>query len=239
MSLSTPTRAQVEALVRQILGARTGTPITAAGQAILHIPADAPKGLSLPPKLVVNISARHIHLNQAAMDVLFGTGSRLTKLRDLYQEGEFASEQVVTVIGPRQRMINSVRILGPLRSYAQVELSQTDGISLGIELPVRISGNHEGTPGCWLLGPAGMLELKQGVIRAARHIHLHPLEAQHYGVADGEKMELVIDSPQPLVLRDVIVRVHPRVKCEVHIDTDEGNACLLERASSVQIRRQV
>ena len=138
---------------------------------------------------MVNVSARHMHLNQENLEILFGRGAQLTKLKDLYQAGEFASEQLVTIVGPRQRIIPNVRILGPLRNYTQVELSCTDGIYLGIDLPLRISGNHEGTPGCTVLGPSGAIHLNSGVIRAQRHAHMSTEDMAHYGVKDGDEMK--------------------------------------------------
>ena len=110
-----------------------------------------------PHPLVVNVSARHMHVSPENLETLFGPGAKLTKLKDLYQQGEFASEQLVTLVGPRQRIIPNVRILGPVRNYTQIELCYTDGIYLGIDLPLRISGNHEGTPGCTILGPKGAI----------------------------------------------------------------------------------
>lgn len=188
-----------------------------------------------PHPLVVNVSARHMHVTQADLDTLFGPGSKLTKLKDLYQQGEFASEQLVTVIGPRQRIIPNVRILGPMRDYTQIELSYTDGIYLGIDLPLRISGNHEGTPGCTVLGPAGAITLKKGVIRAERHVHVSTADMAYYGVKDGDYLRLKIDGPCGLTFDRVKVRYHPKVVLEVHIDTDEGNACDLESATHMEL----
>ena len=122
----------------------------------------------------MNISARHCHLTQADVDVLFGQGYQLTAMKRLYQDTDFAANETVAVVGPRQRMIPGVRILGPCRKFSQVELAFTDAISLGIDVPVRLSGDIEGTPGCLLIGPKGSLVLPQGVIRAERHVHMGP-----------------------------------------------------------------
>ena len=189
------------------------------------------------PRLVANISARHIHLNRAALDVLFGAGAELKVLKPLYQQGAFASEQTVTLFGPRKQMIADVRILGPLREYNQVELAFSDARFLGIDAPIRLSGNVEGTPGCYLVGPAGGLELDQGVIRAARHVHMHPDEAQYYGVQAGDLMRLVVESEQGGVLNGLICRVSEKERLEVHVDTDEGNAVDLVRAQKVYIEK--
>jgi propanediol utilization protein len=210
----------VERLVRQVVFDRLGI-------------RDPQSGYR--PRLLVNISARHCHVTQEDLEVLFGKGAKLTPMKMLYQDGEFAADQSVTVIGPRQRMIPNVRILGPCRTFTQVELAFTDGISLGIDLPVRKSGNHENTPGCWLQGPAGILELKQGVIRAERHVHMGDADIAYYGVKDGDRMDLRIDSDCPTLLESLLVRHSPKFKLEVHLDTDEGNASNLTRAKSVDL----
>src|ERR1044071_2770473 len=161
-------RNEVETLVREVLRERLRARSVPPSVERTAIAPGRPGGP--PHPLVVNVSARHMHVTQADLEVLFGAGARLTKLKDLYQEGEFASEQTVTIVGPRQRIIPSVRILGPVRNYSQIELSYTDGIYLGIDLPLRISGNHEGTAGCTVLGPKGAVNLSKGVIRAERHV---------------------------------------------------------------------
>src|SRR5947208_7000192 len=212
MSVATPDRVQVERLVREAL-----TKVLGGAS-----PAATPAGA---PKLVAHISARHGHLTAGDVERLFGKGHTLRPMKYLYQDGEFASEETVTVIGPRQRIITNLRILGPCRSASQVELSFTDGIALGIDLPVRCSGDHHDTPGCWLMGPAGLSELKQGLIRAERHVHMHPREAEYYGVKPGDRMNFRVVSRCPTVLEGLLCRVDPKVKLEAHIDTDEGNAC--------------
>src|SRR5213596_2472471 len=149
-------RKEVEALVREVVTQRLRGQVNPPAQQERH--AAMPREAGGPPNpLVVNVSARHMHVTPSDLEVLFGSGAKLTKLKDLYQQGEFASEQLVTVIGPRQRIIPNVRILGPTRDYSQIELSYTDGIYLGIDLPLRISGNHDATPGCTILGPQGAL----------------------------------------------------------------------------------
>ena len=187
------------------------------------------------PKLVVNVSARHCHLTPAHVEQLFGPGHKLTPMRPLYQEGEFAAEETVTVIGPRQRMITGLRILGPCRDHSQVELSFTDGIMLGLELPVRRSGDHHETGGCWLMGPRGMIQLYQGVIRAERHVHMGPRDAEHYGVKAGDRLNLRVQGRCSSVLEGLLCRVSDKFKLEVHIDTDEGNACDLAHATKVEL----
>ncbi|MCC7265327.1 MAG: phosphate propanoyltransferase [Candidatus Latescibacteria bacterium] len=213
---------QIEILVRQALQAQLGA---------------APAPVPAAPRLVVNISARHIHLNAEALEILFGKGAQLKVLKPLYQEGAYAAEQAVTVFGPRQQMIAHVRVLGPLRDYSQVELAFTDARFLGIDAPVRLSGDHRDTPGCYLVGPAGGLTLKSGVIRAARHVHMSPPEAQYYGVKAGDLMRLVVESEQGGSLEGLICRISNKEKLEVHLDTDEGNAVDLVRARKVYLEK--
>src|SRR3954453_2782201 len=160
-------RREVEGLVREVLTQRLRgsiTPPPSEERYASYTPASG----GPPHPLVVNVSARHMHVSQENLEILFGPGAKLTKMKDLYQQGEFASEQLVTIVGPRQRIIPNVRILGPVRDYSQIELSYTDGVSLGIDLPLRLSGDHRDTPGCVVMGPKGAITLKQGVIRAER-----------------------------------------------------------------------
>lgn len=190
-------------------------------------------------ELRVNISARHVHLTDEHVETLFGPGHVLTPMRDLYQDGFYAAEETVMIVGPRRRMLASVRVLGPTRPASQVELAFTDAISLGIDAPVRISGNVQGTPGCVLVGPKGVVDLTEGVIRAARHVHMSPKHCSDYGVTNGEAMNLRIESPGcTVVLEDLIVRADENIKLEVHLDTDEGNACNLDAATKVELLKQ-
>src|SRR5215216_6289157 len=164
-------RREVEKLVREVLTQRLRGQINPPASRERSATAK-PQAGGPPNPLVVNVSARHMHVTPEHLEILFGAGAKLTKLKDLYQEGEFASEQRVTIVGPRQRIIPDVRILGPVRNYTQIELSYTDGVYLGVDLPLRISGNHEDTPGITVLGPKGALTLNKGVIRAERHAHM-------------------------------------------------------------------
>jgi putative phosphotransacetylase len=224
-------RSEVESLVREVLLQRLrGGPASQSRGATTGPVAGGP-----PNPLVVNVSARHMHVTPADLEVLFGSGAKLTKLKDLYQEGEFASEQLVTLVGPRQRIIPNVRILGPVRNYTQVELSYTDGVYLGLDLPLRISGNHEGTPGITILGPKGSISINKGVIRAERHVHMSQADMAYYNVKDGDCLKLRIDGPCGVTFDRVRVRFHPKVVLEVHIDTDEGNACDLDSATHMEL----
>ena len=224
-------RREVEQLVREVLTQKLrGTRSNAERPAVEPRLAGGP-----PHPLVVNVSARHMHVSHSDLETLFGPRATLTKMKDLYQQGEFASEQLVTVVGPRQRIIPNVRILGPIRNYTQIELSYTDGIYLGLDLPLRTSGNHEGTPGCTVLGPRGAINMTKGVIRAERHVHLSTEDMAYYAVKDGDYLKLKIDGPCGLTLDRVKVRYHPKVVLEVHIDTDEGNACDIETATRMEL----
>lgn len=227
-------RADVEKLVREVLTQRLagGATPPPAKQRYATMPSE-PGGP--PHPLVVNVSARHMHVTPADLEALFGAGAKLTKLKDLYQQGEFASEQLVTLVGPRQRIIPNVRILGPVRNYSQIELSYTDGIYLGVDLPLRTSGNLDGTPGVVVMGPKGAITLPKGVIRAERHVHMSTEDMAYYGVKDGDYMKLKIDGPCGVAFDNVKVRYHPKVVLEVHIDTDEGNACDLDSATKMEL----
>jgi len=207
-------RAVVEHLVRQLVYAKLGKAL--------------PRQAAGTDPLVVNISARHCHLTPEAVETLFGKGHQLQPHKWLYQEGQFAAKETVTLIGPRSRVISNLRILGPCRNINQVELAYTDAIALGFEIPLRLSGNIQGTPGCMLMGPTGFFEMPDGVIRAARHAHMSPANAEFYGVKNGDKMRLKIGGSCAISLDEMLVRVDKSFKLEVHIDTDEGNACNLQ-----------
>lgn len=215
-------RPWIESIVRQIVLAHTGGNSRPAGTYV--------------PKLVVSISARHVHLTDEHTEILFGPGHQLTPMKDLYQDGFYAAEETVMVVGPRRRMLPTVRVLGPTRSHSQVELAFTDSISLGLDAPVRHSGDIAASPGCVLVGPRGVVELKEGVIRAARHVHMSMADAEYFGVKTGDMMHLHVESPQcSLVLEQLKVRAERGIKLEVHLDTDEGNACNMDRATKIEL----
>lgn len=235
MSAAIP-RNQIEQIVRSILERQLAGG-SGAPSASTPAPALAPAASAYRPNLVVNISARHCHLTQEAVDVLFGKGYQLTKMRSLYQDTDFAANETVAIVGPRRRMIPDVRILGPCRAFTQIELAFTDSISLGIPIPVRLSGDIEGTPGCLMVGPKGSLELSQGVIRAERHVHMNLRDAEYYGVKQGDRMSLRVHGSCPATLEGLLVRTNPNWKLEVHIDTDEANCCDLPNAVKVELIR--
>ena len=188
------------------------------------------------PVLTVQTSSRHMHVCRADMDVLFGPGAELTFDRPLFQEGNFAARETVTIIGPRNRLISNLRILGPMRKQSQVELAFTDAIMLGFnEIPIRLSGDIKGTPGAIILGPKGVVELKEGVIRAAIHVHMSPPEAAHFGVSNGDRMKLRVGGQAGLTFDNVHVRIDPTSRLNVHMDTDEANACGLHLTREIEL----
>ena len=173
-------------------------------------------------------SGRHVHLTAQQAKTLFG--HPLTPKRPLSQPGQFLANERLTIVGEKGEFTN-VAVLGPERKEAQVEISLTDGRALGIDPPVRMSGDTRDTPGITLKGPLGSIPLPYGVIAARRHIHLSPEEAAHFGVTDGQNVSLQTFTQRPAVFQDVTVRVHPQFRAAVHLDFDEANACGLGRHS--------
>ncbi|HNY50761.1 MAG TPA: acetate/propionate family kinase [Smithella sp.] len=171
----------------------------------------------------ISVSVRHAHLSTTDVETLFGPGHRLTAKSPLYIDSEFAANETVNLVGPRGR-VNNVRIIGPERARTQVEISRTEEFQLGINAPIRESGDLEGSPGIILEGPAGRVELPEGVICAMRHIHMTPEDAENYGVKDKDIVMVSIEGERELIFGDVLVRVKPNYKLEMHIDTDEANA---------------
>lgn len=175
-------------------------------------------------KVLVETSARHVHLTEEHIAILFGEGATLTHKKDLSQPGQFACEERVTVVGPKKSIANVI-ILGPARPATQVEVSLTDARTLGVDAPVRESGDIAGSGKCKIVGPCGEVEIEEGVIAAKRHIHLTPADAEEFGVADKQIVSVKIDSNgRSLVFGDVVVRVSPKFAAAMHIDTDESNA---------------
>ncbi|MDD3428983.1 MAG: phosphate propanoyltransferase [Oscillospiraceae bacterium] len=174
--------------------------------------------------ILVETSARHVHVSQEDLETLFGAGYVLTKKKDLSQPGQYACEERVTVVGPKKELAG-VSILGPVRPVTQVELSATDARSIGIAAPVRESGDVAGSAGCKLVGPKGEVELAEGVIVAKRHIHITPADAAAFGVADKEIVSVKCGAPgRELTFGDVVIRVSDKFATAMHIDTDEANA---------------
>lgn len=175
-------------------------------------------------KFIIETSARHVHVSQEALEILFGEGYTLTPKKDLSQPGQFACEERVTVVGAKKELAG-VSILGPVRPATQVELSATDARSIGVGIAIKESGDIAGTPGCKLVGPCGEVEIAEGVIVAKRHIHMTPADAEKLGVKDKEIVAVKAESAErSCIFEDVVVRVSEKFALAMHIDTDEANA---------------
>jgi len=174
-------------------------------------------------RVPVGVSARHIHLSQEHVEILFGAGATLTEFKPLSQPGQFAANETVAVHGPKGSF-PKVRILGPARKATQLEVSRTDAFSLGINPPVRESGSIEGTPGIRIVGPAGEVTVEKGVIVAARHIHFHTSDALRWNVKDKQLLKVRVGGERGVVFEQVVARVSDEFSLDMHIDTDEGNA---------------
>ncbi|EHQ91517.1 phosphate propanoyltransferase [Desulfosporosinus youngiae] len=185
-------------------------------------------------KVPVGISNRHIHLSQEHIEALFGEGYSLTKMKDLSQPGQFAAEEMVTLIGPKGE-ISGVRVLGPARKVSQVELSKTDSFKVGVKPPVRDSGRLEDSPGIDIKGPKGIVHIEQGVIIAARHLHMAPKDGFKYSLNDGDYVSVIVPGPRGGILDQVLVRVSPDYALDLHVDTDEGNAFGLANGQELEV----
>ncbi|MGM0366994.1 MAG: phosphate propanoyltransferase [Actinomycetota bacterium] len=185
-------------------------------------------------KVVCGVSVRHVHLCREHLEILFGKGYELSELRELYNPG-FAAKETVTIVGPKLNAIQNIRVLGPLRSKSQVELAKTDCVILGIDAPVRPSGSVEGSASAVVVGPKGVVYLKEGVIRANRHMHMCPDDAQYFGLSDNDKADVRIPGPKGLTFNNVQVRVSADFKTEMHVDTDDANAADIVNGTLVDI----
>ena len=172
----------------------------------------------------VGISNRHIHLSREHVDILFGKDYQLTKLKDLSQPGQYACKEQLTIVGPSMRAIEGVRVLGPERKNSQVEISRTDSFVLKVKPPVRESGDIKGSAPVTIIGPKGIVTLKEGCIIANRHIHMSTDEGKAFGVADGEYVDVLVNGERKSMFYDVQIRVHKDFRLEMHIDTDDANA---------------
>ena len=182
----------------------------------------------------IGVSARHIHLTQEHVETLFGKGYQLTKKKEL-MGGQFASNELVTIVGLKLRAIENVRILGPVRKASQVEISATDAIKLGIKAPIRESGKIEGSAPIAVVGPCGAIYLKEGCIIASRHIHMSPADAQAAGVKNGDIVSVKVDNERATTYDNVLIRVDPSFTLEMHIDTDEANAAKISTGMKAEI----
>lgn len=195
--------------------------------------ARSPGGPDLQ-KIPVGVSNRHVHLSRQDAAQLFGAGAELHKMKDLSQPGQFACEETVTLAGPGG-VIEGVRVLGPVRGQTQVEISAADGFRLGVKAPVRDSGDLAGSAKIALIGPAGAVTLSEGVIVAARHIHMEPQDARRFGVRDKDRVCVRAGGERGVIFTEVLVRVSPAYRLEFHVDLDEANAAGLRNGNSVEI----
>ncbi|MFJ7918916.1 phosphate propanoyltransferase [Lysinibacillus fusiformis] len=195
------------------------------------------KNQSSPPhdgKIPIGVSARHVHLAQAEVEQLFGENYQLTPKFELSQPGQFAAEETVVIAGPKGS-IERVRILGPARSLSQVEVSWTDAMKLGIKPPLRISGDIQGSSPVTLIGPKGSVVLNEGLIVAQAHIHMSPEDSAKFNVVDGQSVQIKVEGIRPIILSNVVIRVSERYRLEMHIDTDEANAGLIQQGTVADI----
>lgn len=192
--------------------------------------AKAPKANTIP----VGISNRHVHLSQADLDTLFGSGYQLTKIKDLSQPGQYACKETVTLCGPKGA-IEKVRILGPVRPKTQVEVLQGDSFKLGVSAPAKLSGDLSGTPGVTLIGAKGSVQLSEGLMVAQRHIHMTPEDAMAFGVTDGQIVGIQIDGPRGGIYQNVVVRATSTSQLECHVDTEEANAMNINSKTTTTI----
>jgi len=182
----------------------------------------------------VGLSNKHIHLSKEHLDILFGEGYELTKFKDLSQPGQYAANEKVDVVGPKGTL-KGIRILGPTRKETQVEISLTDSFVLGVNPPVRDSGDLIDSPGAKIVGPKGEVVIEKGVIAASRHIHMHTSDAENFGVVDKEVVSVRVGGKRGLVFDNVIARVNPEYALELHLDIDEGNAAGLKNGATVEL----
>ncbi|MFQ6041593.1 MAG: phosphate propanoyltransferase [Candidatus Poribacteria bacterium] len=189
-------------------------------------------------KIPVGVSARHVHLTREHLEQLYGPGRELTVRADLYQPGNFAAEETVTIVGPRMRAIEGVRILGPLRNYSQVEIARTDAITLGLDPPIRDSGDLEGAAPILLVGPAGSVFLEEGAICAVRHLHLTPEDAECLGVKAGDELKVRIPGIRALTFENVRPKISEGVLPQLHLDTDDANAAGLRGGEAIEIIKE-
>ena len=192
----------------------------------------------LSDEIPIGVSNRHIHLNKEDLETLYGKGYNLTPFKDLSQPGQYACKETLTIVGPSLRPIENVRVLGPLRSKSQVEISMTDSFVLKNKPPVRESGKTEGSAGINIIGPKGVVSLKEGCIIANRHIHMSPRDGQRFGVKDGDRVTVDVVGKKHTRWYDVQVRVHPEFRLEMHIDTDDSNASGIGNGAKVKIVKE-
>ena len=214
---------EIAEMVKKVLANINGDSVSASGNA---------------NEVPVGVSNRHIHLNKADLETLFGAGYELTPLKDLSQPGQYACKETLTLVGPAMRPIEGVRVLGPLRSKSQVEISMTDSYVLKVKPPVRESGNIAGSAGVTIIGPKGVVTLKEGCIIANRHIHMSPSDGAAFGVQDGDTVTVDVEGKRRTRWYDVQVRVHKDFRLEMHVDTDDANAAGIGNGFKVKVVKE-
>jgi putative phosphotransacetylase len=180
-------------------------------------------GNNMQKTVPVSMSNRHVHISKQHLELLFGEGHELTRMKDLSQPGQYACDEKIDIVGPKST-IKGVRILGPVRPETQIEVSMFDARTLGVDAVVRPSGKLQGTPGCTIVGPKGQVELDKGVVVAARHIHMHTDDAPKFDLKDNDIVKVRVGEERAVVFENVVVRVHPEYALDMHIDIEEGNA---------------
>ena len=205
---------------------------------LANIGEDVSTPVASGDEVPVGVSNRHIHLNKADLETLFGAGYELTPMKDLSQPGQYACKETLTLIGPAMRPIENVRVLGPLRGKSQVEISATDSYVLKVKPPVRESGNTAGSAPVTIVGPKGIVQLKEGCIIANRHIHMSPADGVAFGVKDGDTVTVDVVGKRRTRWYDVQVRVHPDFRLEMHIDTDDANAVGIGNGAKVKVVKE-
>ena len=186
-------------------------------------------------KIPVGVSVRHLHICKKDLEILYGPGAELHIDRELYQPGEYAAKETVALIGPKMRLLDKVRILGPMRDRTQVELAKTDAVFLGVDAPVRMSGDIKGSAPITLIGPKGVVELKEGCIRAMRHVHMNFKEAEYFGLKNGDLVKVRVGGQTAVTFENVAVRLSEKVRLQIHLDTDEGNVADISCNQQVEI----
>ena len=200
--------------------------------------SEAANNTAAASDIPVGVSNRHIHLSREDVDTLFGKGYELQPLKDLSQPGQYACKECLTIIGPSLRPIENVRVLGPVRSATQVEISRTDSFTLKVKPPVRESGKIAGSAGITIVGPKGVVTIKEGCIIANRHIHMSPDDGARFGVKDCDYVDVDVDGQRRTRFYDVQVRVHEQFRLEMHVDTDDANAAGIGNGAVVHIVKE-
>lgn len=233
-----PERALVERITRRVVNS-LNTERACSGCALRTCDAGnrACDAARQQQKIPVGISARHAHVTQEHLEILYGAGHQLTVYAPLYQPEAFAAAETLTIVGKRMRAIESIRILGPVRDYSQVEVAQTEAIRLGLNPPIRDSGELAGAEAITLVGPAGSVYLAEGAICATRHIHMTPTQADAFGVDETSRLKVHFPGERALTLENIRPKIHESYVLQMHLDTDDANAAGLKGGEAVELAR--